>query len=639
MHLKRQLRAIVQKTKMLSKKKIAVVLFFTLLLGYALVFFVSTPVTFSYSKPTCAPYFAFLPDYQKSSKQSVYEVRPMGKIKIGSVAVLSLGVCFSPKEAPVAGKAQASWSPWGGPLFRKTFSISVPKPYVADTRVLSKPISASRPLAVPLSGTDRIFSYFVKVGDKAGACYVLDEKSLSCDTEPLGLDQGAAYKLAIERFFNGKRIATAASQDITTISATKVTESSVGSGETIFTKAKSFGLVFDKEVKKVHAALYRLDGDKKTPLPSSVVLKDKTMQLFVTDELPRSTGFILSVDGVEAADGSSLEQPYELPFSTSGGPRVTSVNVGTVGVPMGATVVVSFDQPLSETQDISHFVNLGGGATLVGKQGNQLLVRLAGVPLCGDFSIKLTNDLQSNYDIAGNSAWSFGGRTICHTVGTIGYSVRGRPITAYFFGSGNQTVLFTGAIHGNELSTKSLMNQWIQDLEANARAIPANKSIVVVPQINPDGVAAGSRTNAHNIDVNRNFATSDWQSDVTDVNNNPFPGGGGASPMSEPETLAIASLARRLHPLVILSYHSIGGVLAANQAGGSNQYANTYATISGYRNTTGQTSDTFEYAVTGTADDWYAQQLGVASILIELSSSTYSQFDRNQKAMWAMVNL
>jgi hypothetical protein len=108
--------------------------------------------------------------------------------------------------------------------------------------------------------------------------------------------------------------------------------------------------------------------------------------------------------------------------------------------------------------------------------------------------------------------------------------------------------------------------------------------------------------------------------------------------MSEPETNAIAGLALRLRPVVILSYHSIGGVVAANQAGASGGLASQYSQISGYRNATGQTSETFEYSVSGTADDWYAERLGVASILVELSSHTSPQFERNQKAMWAMVN-
>ena len=180
------------------------------------------------------------------------------------------------------------------------------------------------------------------------------------------------------------------------------------------------------------------------------------------------------------------------------------------------------------------------------------------------------------------------------------------------------------------------MLRWIDELEANARSIPADKSIVVVPAINPDGIANGSRTNGNNVDLNRNFATSDWKTDITTVNNTPFPKGGGLTSMSEPETKAIAGLISRLRPQLVLSYHSIGSVLAANQAGSSVAYARTYAGLSGYSNVTGSTT-TFEYAVSGTADDYYAEKLGVASILIELGSHSHHQFERNQKAMWAMM--
>jgi hypothetical protein len=89
---------------------------------------------------------------------------------------------------------------------------------------------------------------------------------------------------------------------------------------------------------------------------------------------------------------------------------------------MGATAVITFDQTLSDKQDISKIVGLSGGATLIGKRDNQVHVSLAGVPKCGDFGIKLTNDLQSNYEVSGNSAWEYGGRMVCHSVATVGYS-------------------------------------------------------------------------------------------------------------------------------------------------------------------------------------------------------------------------
>jgi hypothetical protein len=107
--------------------------------------------------------------------------------------------------------------------------------------------------------------------------------------------------------------------------------------------------------------------------------------------------------------------------------------------------------------------------------------------------------------------------------------------------------------------------------------------------------------------------------------------------MSEPETKALAAYVQQVRPVLILSYHSIGALVAANQAGSSGSLASLYSRLSGYRNATGQSDEAFEYSISGTADDWYAQKMGTASILVELGSHSYDQFYTNQRAMWAMV--
>lgn len=603
---------------------------------YATIFFIDKPVAFSYAGSTCVKYLTLFPDTQKSASDS-YVAKPAQLLKIGSVPIIARSVCFTPTEPPEQGISTVRLSPGGGLFMRKTFAIEVGSLPSVRADTLSKPVPLSRPLSVPLSDTDTVFSYQVKVADVRADCSSKD-KRISCDVKKLGLLQGKPYTIEILRLFKGKRVAVITKKDITTLSAAHVVESSVKPAETVFAKLKAFDFVFDKPIVKANAVLNRIENGVRTPTASSLTITDMKAQLTVTEDLPRSMDYELIIDAVEAADGSGLEAAHVLSFRTSGGPKVTGISIGRSGVAIGATAVITFDQTLLEAQDVSKFMTTAGGAALSGKKGNQLFISLAGVPKCGDFSIKLTNDLQSNFEIAGNSAWNFASRTICHTVGTVGYSSKGRPINAYYFGSGPSTVLYTGAIHGNELGTRTLMNNWIDDLEANAHSIPANKSVVVVPQINPDGVASGTRVNGRNVDLNRNFATSDWQKDITTVNNQPFPGGGGASAMSEPETQAIAGLASRLRPAIVLSYHSQGSIVAANQAGNSNALAAMYSQLSGYRNTTGQSGTTFEYAISGTADDWYAERLGVGSILIELGSHGSAQFGRNQKAMWAMLN-
>lgn len=607
------------------------------LIIYAAIFFTIKLVAFSYAGDSCIKYPLLFPDAHKVVGSSNYDVYATDRVTIAGLTLVSASLCFTPTQAPGEGTAEVAIAPYGGVLARKNFMLDIPPQVVANTENLAKPIPLSKHLTINLSEADSIFTYKLEIGEKSTMCTSSD-KQLLCDIRELNLQQGKPYHLKLQRLFKEQQIATIVDQNVATLSATKVVDSTIKPGETVYAKPKSFDISLDKKVVKAEAALYRYEGDQKVPVPSATTVTETGLRVEVTDDLARQVKYEVVINSVEATDGSGLEEPYNTSFKTSGGPKVTSVSVGRTGVGLGATAVISFDQPLSDTQEPAAAVGFGGGAYYAGKRGNQLLVSLKNVPKCGDFNIHINDSLQSNYEIAGGTAWTFSGRMICHTIETIGYSSRGRPINAYYFGSGPRVVMYTGAIHGNEVGTKYLMDRWVQDLEANARSIPSDKTVVVVPQINPDGVASGSRVNARNVDLNRNFATGDWQKDITDVNNRPFPGGGGQSPMSEPETRAIAGLAQRLRPLMIASYHSIGGVVAGNQAGNSVSVAGIYSQLSGYQNVTGQTGETFDYSVTGTADDWYAA-IGVPSLLVELSSHTSAQFERNQKAMWRIVNL
>ena len=107
--------------------------------------------------------------------------------------------------------------------------------------------------------------------------------------------------------------------------------------------------------------------------------------------------------------------------------------------------------------------------------------------------------------------------------------------------------------------------------------------------------------------------------------------------MSEPEAQAISTLSSRLKPRLVLSYHAVGSVAIGNQAGDSSTLAATYARLVGYSNGTGNSSEVFDYEITGTYDDWLAQKLGVPSIVIELGSYTYRDFGHHRQAFWEMA--
>ena len=82
----------------------------------------------------------------------------------------------------------------------------------------------------------------------------------------------------------------------------------------------------------------------------------------------------------------------------------------------------------------------------------------------------------------------------------IGHSVQGRPIVLARVGdpAAARKVLAVGCIHGNEPAGRGI----VADLQ---RATPApDTQLLLVSDMNPDGLAHDVRTNAHGVDLNRN---------------------------------------------------------------------------------------------------------------------------------------
>lgn len=124
-------------------------------------------------------------------------------------------------------------------------------------------------------------------------------------------------------------------------------------------------------------------------------------------------------------------------------------------------------------------------------------------------------------------------------------------------------VLVIGGIHGDELSASSLVLHWIKLAEQT----PLNVHWRFVPLINPDGMLnqPPQRTNAHGVDLNRNFPTPKWEEEAPNYWNNRvkkdprrYPG---PMPISEPESQWIYQEMERWKPNLVVSVHAPFGVL------------------------------------------------------------------------------
>ncbi len=130
-----------------------------------------------------------------------------------------------------------------------------------------------------------------------------------------------------------------------------------------------------------------------------------------------------------------------------------------------------------------------------------------------------------------------------------GRSVQGRPIVSVRIGSENPAVkmLVIGAVHGNEQAGMRIARLLV------ALGAPRGAEILVVPTINPDGIAAGTRGNADGVDLNRNFPF-DWRP----LAGNEF---SGPRPLSEPESRAAHRLILREKPDVTIWFHQPFGLV------------------------------------------------------------------------------
>lgn len=130
---------------------------------------------------------------------------------------------------------------------------------------------------------------------------------------------------------------------------------------------------------------------------------------------------------------------------------------------------------------------------------------------------------------------------------TAGVSIEGRGIEYTILGDGEVTVLLIGGIHGNEEAGTPLLLH-LADLLARSAEPPSwmkNRRVVILPESNPDGLAANKRRNARNVDLNRNFPSKNFWTG----------GGGGTTPLSEPESQVIQQLVLELEPDRILTFH------------------------------------------------------------------------------------
>jgi protein MpaA len=201
----------------------------------------------------------------------------------------------------------------------------------------------------------------------------------------------------------------------------------------------------------------------------------------------------------------------------------------------------------------------------------------------------------------------------------LGRSEGGRPIVAMRAGDPHGVpVLVVGCIHGNE-------GAGIAVTRALERA-DHGADLWIIPDLNPDGHARGTRQNARGVDLNRNWS-SQWR------------GGGrpwdvyyaGPRPFSERETRIARQLILRVRPRVTIWFHQHMDLVWA--WGPSSAAGRIYARAAGMR---------FYHQpwLAGTASNWQNHRLpGAPAITVELPAGSLSpqQVRRHVRAVLTLA--
>lgn len=211
----------------------------------------------------------------------------------------------------------------------------------------------------------------------------------------------------------------------------------------------------------------------------------------------------------------------------------------------------------------------------------------------------------------------------------LGYSEKGKEIIGYILGNGAETILFFGAIHGNEKGSSILLQQIVEELNKNIHLVGANKKVIIIPTLNPDGYAANwEKVNANNVNLNLNFETMGWKN---------YGGEGGRyfagpRPFSESESRLLRDTVVKYKVKKMLSYHAKGSLVNPEIHAPSEELARWYVSRTGYRF---YEDPSWDYP--GTATKWFTEVVGGPAITIELSDYMNSDFEKNKKAIFELI--
>ena len=244
----------------------------------------------------------------------------------------------------------------------------------------------------------------------------------------------------------------------------------------------------------------------------------------------------------------------------------------------------------------------------------------------------------------------------------IGQSVQGRYIPVIVLGNADapHKIMIQSSIHAREYLTAQ-MTMIITEYMAcnyalgNNLDVYQNTCFYIVPMTNPDGVTiaqttnANWKSNANGVDLNRQFNVG-WETlntkGVTSPGSQYFKG---YAPETEPEVIALETLALGADFDCYISYHQKGNLIYYDDIGttdavsaSSTALAKIISSGNGYSLVNMKCSNKTGATTLGGFGDWAQLILQKPSVCVECGSAYYSvnqlnAMVRSNKDTWAMV--
>lgn len=202
----------------------------------------------------------------------------------------------------------------------------------------------------------------------------------------------------------------------------------------------------------------------------------------------------------------------------------------------------------------------------------------------------------------------------------VGAPLDGRPTPAA------KVVLVVAGVHGDEPSSVAAALELCHWLRVHPPS--SGVAVWVMPAMNPDGVLANRKNSARDVDLNRNFPASNYQ---TEHRQGYSPG---TAPLSEPETRALAMVIEEAGP-------DLAGVVAVhaplaciNYDGPAAGWAEAVAAASGW-----PVQAEIGYATPGSLGSWLGRDRSMPVLTIEHPSGPYGRFRAQaQAALQTAIN-